>query len=176
TQRRSLAASERATEEHTQTVSLQGRNVGDQIDKLVAAGNQLVSGANALGTLLDQADAQYNAGNPRGAAADVDNRGRPTLNEVQDLAGRESQSLTEAHDAEQKLPGGLSVTPRTRHPCRSLRRPDRRTWQSRPESADGTSCSQRRPSSCSASASPSSSSDAPPSRTPTAIAMPSASS
>jgi len=107
TQRRSLAASERATEEHTQTVSLQGRNVGDQIDKLVAAGNQLVSGANALGTLLDQADAQYNAGNPRGAAADVDNRGRPTLNEVQDLAGRESQSLTEAHDAEQKLREGL---------------------------------------------------------------------
>jgi len=107
TQRRSLAASERATEEHTQTVSLQGRNVGDQIDKLVAAGNQLVSGANTLGTLLDQADAQYNAGNPRGAAADVDNRGRPTLNEVQDLAGRESQSLTEAHDAEQKLREGL---------------------------------------------------------------------
>jgi hypothetical protein len=106
-ERRSLAARERATQEHTQGISAQGRKVGDQIDQLVAAGNQLVSGSNALGSLLDQADARYNAGDESGAAADVDSHGRPTLNEVQVLADRENQSLTEAHDAERKLREGL---------------------------------------------------------------------
>jgi type II secretory pathway pseudopilin PulG len=106
-ERRSLAARERATQEQIQSFSSQGRNVGDQIDQLVAAGNQLVSGANALGSVLEQADAKYNAGDEHAAAADVDSRGRPTLNEVQVLADRESQSLTEAHDAERKLREGL---------------------------------------------------------------------
>ena len=107
TERRSLAARERASREHIQSISTQGRNVGDQIDQLVAAGNELVSGSNALASVLEQADAKYNAGNVSGAASDVDNQGRPTLNEVQVLAGRESQALTEAHDAEQKLREGL---------------------------------------------------------------------
>lgn len=106
-EQRSLAARERATQENIQTISSQGRNVGDQIDQLVAAGNQLVNGSNALGSLLEQADAKYNSGDERGAAADVDGNGRPALNEVQVLAGRESQALAEAHDAEQKLREGL---------------------------------------------------------------------
>lgn len=105
-ERRSLAANERATRGQIQSISQQGRNVGDQIDQLVTAGNQLVSGSNSLGSLLEQADAKYNAGDESGAAADVDNRGRPTLNEVQVLADRESQALTQAHDAQQKLREG----------------------------------------------------------------------
>jgi hypothetical protein len=106
-ERRSLAAIERATQGDIRTISSQGGAVGDEIDKLVSADNELVSGSNALTSLLEQADAKYNAGDESAAAADVDNHGRPILNVVQVLAGRENQALTEAHDAQHKLRQGL---------------------------------------------------------------------
>jgi hypothetical protein len=107
-ERRSLEASERATQGDIDTVVSEGRAVGDQVDKLIDAENQAVDKSNQLSDVLDQAVSKFNAGDETSANNMVNDQGKQILSDLQRLQGVDNQTLTAAQDAQRKLRQALA--------------------------------------------------------------------